>query len=127
MRKTDDDRYSTRLKAAMEANDCSARELAKACGCSEERIKGACKEGSDVPLGTDFHFRAAFYLRQDPIQLYIGDLLPLRPELEGPVKYTSREWYEQSTTQARDAFHALLRQAVEDLDESMQRRRRTTV
>jgi hypothetical protein len=127
MRKTIDDRYSTRLKAAMEANDCSPRELARACGCTEERIKGACKEGNDTPLGTDFHFRAAFYLRQDPMQLYTGDLLPIRPELEGPVKNTPRQWYQESSHQAKDAFHALLKQAVDDLEEPMPKRRQATV
>lgn len=107
----------------MEANDCSPRELAAACDCSEERILGACKEGNDTPLGTKLHARAAFYLRQDSDRLYLGDSLPVRPDLEGPVQSASREWYELSSAQAKDAYHALLKQAVNNLLNTPRKRR----
>lgn len=122
---TSGDTYGARLKRAMANRDCDALELAKACDCSYQTIKNAIRDGNDTPLGTELHERAALYLRVDPGWLHLGNALPLRPGLIGPVKAATRTWYQEASDDDKDYFHGLLRNAVRQLPELKSKRGRT--
>jgi len=122
MRKPAADLYSTRIRTAMELKKCSAKVLAKACGCSEMHIKNVCAEGSDTPLGALFHARAALFLEQDPTRLLCGNLPPINPALEGPVTFFTLDDYEREDAEGRQLFHKQLLRAVVALPDPPPRR-----
>lgn len=115
MRKPIPDRYGSRLMAAMEQKDCNPKELAKVCGCSIAHVRNIADENNDTPLGTLYHFRAAFHLQQDPLRLLTGNALPIRPELEGPITHFTLDYYEQGNAARRNAVHELLSDALAQL------------
>ena len=124
MRKPSADLYSTRLRAAMHARNCSEKTLAKACKCAVETIRLVCKEGSDKPLGTLFHLRAATFLNQDPVRLACGNAMPINPDLEGPVTFYTVDTYEREDTEGKELFHKHLERAVAALPDPPPRRLR---
>jgi hypothetical protein len=115
------DLYSSRLTSAMEQRKCAPRVLAKACGCSEELIKRACKAGNDTPLGTHFHHRAALFLEQDPTRLLCGNSVPINPALEGPVTFFTLADYEREDAEGKQLFHKQLFRAVAALPDPPRR------
>ena len=121
MRKPISDCYGSRLKAAMDQHNCKAPELAHACGCTQVTIHNACKDHNDRPLSTEYHFRAAFYLQQDPVRLLTGNALPIRQGLEGAIaRFTLDEYQDDPVT--RESVHKMLAAALKKLPVSKRRK-----
>ncbi len=108
----------------MDEKNCSLITLAKACNCSVETIRLVCKEGSDKPLGTLFHLRAATFLKQDPVRLACGNEMPINPHLEGPVRYYSLDVYQREDAEGKELFHKHLERAVAALPDPPSRKSR---
>lgn len=108
--------YASRLKQAMDDMGCTVAKLALVCECSEQTIKDA-RSGRLAMLNSEYHFKAAFYLRIDAIELAYGDALPIAESLASRMfsKLPSRPEYLSLTDKRKDAIHELLQGAVEDL------------
>jgi hypothetical protein len=106
--------YASRLKKAMDDQACTVAELALVCECSQQTIKDA-RSGRLPTLSTEHHFRAAFYLRVDPLWLAYNDHLPIAEGLaeRAFLKLPSLGEYDAMKTAQRDAIHALLKGAAE--------------
>lgn len=106
--------YASRLKQAMDDQACTVAELALVCECSQQTIKDA-RSGRLPTLSTDHHFRAAFYLRLNPLWLAYGDALPIAEGLaeRAFLKLPSLGEYDAMKSAQQEAIHALLRGAAE--------------